>query len=74
MCLHCAYTEFQGTVHYLWEGGGWVRNWGDLEFFCKKKGGSSVLLNNNLGDLKVFVALKIIYEKKKLLPFLSNIY
>ena len=30
-------------------GGGWVTNWGDLEFFCEKQGGSSILSSNNLG-------------------------
>ena len=47
-----------GTVHYLWEGKWMVEKLGRGVFIFIKGGGSSILSNKNLGDLKIFVALK----------------
>jgi hypothetical protein len=56
------------------EGGGWVRDWGDLRFFQMKKRGTAIPVNYVLGDLKLnedtsitFKNSLIIYEGKILL-------
>ena len=31
--------NIRGTVHYIWEGRGWVIKWGDLKFSGRSGGG-----------------------------------